>query len=92
MSPSNLRTPYRSRKREKTVPKLPAKDPRDVGAKAKQYSASLLEWMWVRIDDIAEAEGYTRNELMREVARSFINECDADNASEKEQGKKPASK
>lgn len=90
---SNLRSVSPSRKRAQTVPKLPAKDPRDVGARSKQLSVSLLEWMWARVDDIAESEGYTRNELMREIARSFINEWDAEQqAAKAEQTKKSAQK
>jgi hypothetical protein len=81
----SLRAPFVERRRLLSVIKIPPKDPRDVGAKSKQLSISLLEWMWKRVDEVAEAEGYTRNELMREVVRSFVNEWDSERG-----GKKPA--
>lgn len=60
------------------MPKIPPKDPRDVGSKSEQNSISLLSWQWKRIDEMAEALGYNRNELMRELIRGCINEYDAD--------------
>ena len=65
------------------VPKHPPKDPRDVSGGTDQLSISLYNWMWKRLDEIGEAEGYKRNQLMREVVRSFIDEWDADHAQSK---------
>lgn len=60
------------------MPTLPPKDPRDIGPEAalKQFSISLPAWLWKRLDSIGEAEGYTRNELFREIMRQWVDEFD----------------
>lgn len=70
------------------MPKIPPKDPRDVGSKAEQNSISLLAWQWKRVDEIAEALGYNRNELMREMLRGCIDEYDADHGGAKRNSSK----
>lgn len=61
------------------MPKLPAKDPRDIGpgAKPSQKSVNLPAWQWKRIDEICEAQGYSMTEFFREIVRSFVDEYDA---------------
>lgn len=65
------------------MPKIPQKDPRDIGAEPEQKSISLFDWQWKRLDEIAEKEGYTRNELLREIMRGGIDEWDRDHAGKK---------
>lgn len=71
------------------MPKLPARDPRDVGPKAaaKQFTVTLPEWLVEKLDEIGKAERYTRNEVVREVMRQFADEWDAAQA-----GKRAGSK
>lgn len=90
MDPTQLRN-GRGAPKDSRVPKIPAKDPRDVGSKATQNSISLLAWQWKRLDEIAEALGYNRNELMREMLRGCIDEYDVDHAGQQPQ-KRGASK
>ncbi len=58
------------------MPTLPPKDPRDIGPEAKvvQSSIGLPVWIWKKIDDVVEKEGYSRNEVFREVMRQFFDE------------------
>ncbi len=69
----------RQRNKGVDVPKLPTRDPRDVGPKsvAKQFTITLPAWLLEKIDEVAEAELYTRNEAVREVLRQFVDEWDA---------------
>lgn len=74
-TPTDLRTRL-SRPKEHSVPKLPPKDPRDIGPEAivKQSSIGLPQWLWKRLDEISEATGYTRNEIFREAMRAWVDE------------------
>lgn len=57
---------------------LPDRDPRDVGPKsaAKQFTVTLPEWMYDRVEAIAKTKGYTRNEFVREACRQLVDEID----------------
>lgn len=64
---------------------IPDRDPRDVGPKsaAKQFTVTLPEWMYERVEAIAKAKGYTRNEFVREACRQLVDEIDGFKAEKK---------
>lgn len=78
-TPPDLRTRLGRNKSDGPVPTLQPKDPRDIGPTGvvKQSSIGLPTWLWKRLAEICEAEGYERNEIFREVMRQFIDEHDA---------------
>lgn len=53
---------------------LPKRDPRD--KIQKQFSVKLPVWIIERVDAIAEEDGYSRNEVVREILRSYFQEWD----------------
>ncbi len=54
------------------MPKLPKRDPRDKDQ--RQFSVKLPVWLIDRLDEVADAEAYSRNEVIREALRSFVEE------------------
>ncbi len=60
------------------MPSLPPKDPRD--KEKEQFSVNIPKWVVKRLDEIAESEGYTRVEIVREVMKSFVVEWDEKHA------------
>lgn len=54
------------------MPRLPRRDPRD--KEQRQFSVKLPTWLIERLDEIGQAEAYSRNELIREALRSFVAE------------------
>lgn len=83
-APNDLRD-RRLQNKDDAVPTLPPKDPRDIGPKAKmkQNSVNLPLWLWERLDEIAEQNGYTRNEAINALLRQFVDERDATAAAPK---------
>lgn len=71
--------------KEQDLPIIPDRDPRDVGPKsaAKQFTVTLPEWMYERVEAIAKAKGYTRNEFVREAVRQLVDEMDGMKADRK---------
>ncbi len=53
---------------------LPKRDPRDTTQ--KQFSVKLPLWIVERVDAIAEGEAYSRNEVIREILRSYFLEAE----------------
>lgn len=75
----------RLKTKEQEVPIIPDRDPRDVGPKsaAKQFTVTLPEWMYERVEAIAKVKGYTRNEFVREAVRQLVDEMDGVKAEKK---------
>ncbi len=60
---------------------LPPRDPRD--KPVKNFSVSLPKWLVDRVDAIG-GELYSRNEVVREILKSYFAEEDADQLSQPE--------
>lgn len=84
MTSTALRTRF-TKTKDGDVPIIPDRDPRDVGPKSKavQFTITLPEWMNERVEAIAKAKGYTRNEFVREAVRQLVDEMDGVKAEKK---------
>jgi hypothetical protein len=84
MTSTALRT-HATKTKDGAVPIIPDRDPRDVGPKsaAKQFTVTLPQWMYERVEAIAKSKGYTRNEFVREACRQLVDEMDGVRAEKK---------
>ena len=73
----NLRD-LEDRNKTLAVPTLPPREPRDIGpdAKVEQISTGMPKWLWKKLAEIAETDGYSRNEVITIVMRQFADEWD----------------
>ena len=61
------------------MPELPPKDPRDIGpeGKVKQKSIGLPQWLWARLEELGDVRGYSPSEIVRLLAKQWVDEQDA---------------